>query len=60
MRFMRLLVKLEEGRTLDGFGEAYAEALKTGGPWNARGLRGGICWASPGGIDERYAVSGRG
>lgn len=42
-----MLVKLEEGRTLDGFREAYAEALRTGGPWNALGLRGGIVGPFP-------------
>jgi hypothetical protein len=42
-----MLVKLEGGRTLVGFREAYAEALKTGGPWNAFGLRGGIVRPPP-------------
>lgn len=42
-----LLVKLEEGRTLNGFRQAYAEALKTGGPWNALGLLGGIVGPPP-------------
>ena len=42
------LVKLEEGRTLDGFREAYAEALENDGPWNALGLIGGTAAPFPG------------
>jgi hypothetical protein len=42
-----MLVNLEEGRALDGFREAYAKALTTGGPWNALGLLGGIVGPPP-------------
>jgi hypothetical protein len=42
------LVRLEEGRMLDGFQEAYAEALENDGPWNAMGLVGGTAAPFPG------------
>jgi hypothetical protein len=44
-----LLVKLEEGRSLSDFREAYAEALRNGGPWEALGLLGGIVGPPPNG-----------
>jgi hypothetical protein len=42
------LVKLKEGQTLDGFREAYAEALENDGPWNTLGLIGGTAAPLPG------------
>ena len=42
-----LLVKLEEGRTLGEFRQAYAQALANGGPWDTMGLLGGIVGPMP-------------
>jgi len=42
-----LLVKLEQGGTLDEFREAYAGAWESGGPWNALDLRGGLVAPPP-------------
>jgi hypothetical protein len=44
-----LLVKLGEGRTVNGFREAYADAWNNGGPWDRLGLLGGIVAPPPGG-----------
>jgi hypothetical protein len=42
-----LLVKLEQGGTLDEFQEAYSQAREAGGPWDALGLRGGLVAPPP-------------
>ena len=55
-----LLVRLEEGRTVDGFREAYAEALRNRGPWNSLGLLGGIVAPPPQGSTNATLYLGAG
>lgn len=42
-----LIVKLDEGVTVDQFRDAYAEAWETEGPWDSLGLIGGIVAPPP-------------
>jgi hypothetical protein len=55
-----LLVKLEDGQTLDGFLEAYSKAQDTGGPWDALGLLGGIVAPPPQGSTNATLYLGAG
>ena len=55
-----LLVKLEEGRTLDGFLEGYSQAQEAGGPWDALGLLGGIVAPPPQGSTNATMYLGAG
>lgn len=44
-----MMVRLEEGQTLEEFRAVYAEALRNNGPWNTIGLLGGIVGPPPNG-----------
>lgn len=54
------LVKLGEGRTIDEFKAAYADALKNNGPWNTLGLLGGIVGPPPNGSTNATLYLGAG